>query len=56
MRIIKFKFKGKAFEFIICQIGLTFLSVITFGLATPYWFYWTVEYFIKNTTAVIKND
>lgn len=44
----KIKFSGSFGEYFIMSLGLLLLSVITFGLATPYWMYWSYKYFFTR--------
>jgi uncharacterized membrane protein YjgN (DUF898 family) len=44
----KVVFTGAFGEFFIISLGLLILSVITFGIAFPYWFYWSHKYFFTN--------
>lgn len=44
----KIKFTGGFGEYFIMSIGLMILSVITLGLATPYWMYWSLKYFFTR--------
>ena len=39
------KFTGGFGEYFITSLGLFILSVITFGIALPYWVYWSYKYF-----------
>ena len=42
------KFTGSFGEYFISSLGLLLLSVITFGLAIPYWLYWSYKYFFTR--------
>ena len=44
----KVKFTGGFGEYFIISLGLMLLSIITFGLALPYWFYWQIKYFFTR--------
>lgn len=44
----RIKFSGSFGEYFIMSIGLFLLSIITFGLATPYWAYWSFKYFFTR--------
>lgn len=44
----KVVFKGSFGEYFLKSLGLLLLSVITFGLAFPYWQYWSVKYFFSE--------
>jgi uncharacterized membrane protein YjgN (DUF898 family) len=44
----KIVFTGGFGEYFLISLGLLLLSVITFGLATPYWLYWSFKYFFAN--------
>lgn len=50
----KIKFTGSFGEYFIMSLGLMLLSVITFGLAFPYWMYWSYKYFF--TRMRVGND
>ncbi len=41
-------FTGNFFEYALISIGLFLLTVVTLGLASPYWFYWSLKYFFTN--------
>ena len=42
------KFTGGFGEYFIISLGLLVLSVITFGIALPYWVYWSYKYFFTR--------
>ena len=42
------KFTGGFGEYFIMSLGLLVLSVITFGIALPYWVYWSYKYFFTR--------
>lgn len=44
----KIIFASNLDEYFIIPLGLLFLSVITFGLAFPYWAYWSFNYFFSK--------
>ncbi len=44
----KIKYTGSFGEYFIMSLGLMLLSIITFGLATPYWMYWSLKYFFTR--------
>ena len=44
----KIVFKGNFGEYFIVSLGLLLLSVITLGLASPYWVYWSTKYFFTR--------
>lgn len=46
------KFTGSFGEYFIMSLGLMLLSIITFGLATPYWMYWSLKYFFTRLEIV----
>ncbi|MCF6182703.1 hypothetical protein [Lutibacter sp.] len=48
----KIKFTGNFGEYFIISLGLMLLSIITFGLATPYWMYWSLKYFFTRLEIV----
>lgn len=41
----KIIFTGHFMEYFAISIALLVLSIITFGLALPYWVYWSFKYF-----------
>jgi uncharacterized membrane protein YjgN (DUF898 family) len=41
-------FTGSFFEYFIMSLGLLVLSVITVGIALPYWVYWSYKYFFTK--------
>ena len=48
----KIKYTGGFGEYFIMSLGLMLLSIITFGLATPYWMYWSLKYFFTRLEIV----
>lgn len=42
------KFTGSFGEYFIMSLGLFLLSIITFGLAFPYWIYWSYKFFFTR--------
>lgn len=48
----KIKFTGSFGEYFIMSLGLMLFSIITFGLATPYWMYWSLKYFFTRLVIV----
>jgi len=44
----KITFTGGFGEYFIISLGLMVLTTITFGLAFPYWIYWSFKYFFAN--------
>jgi uncharacterized membrane protein YjgN (DUF898 family) len=44
----KIQFTGSFGEYFIMSLGLLLLSVITFGLALPYYSYWNFKYFFTK--------
>lgn len=44
----KVNFTGGFGEYFIMSLGLLVLSVITFGIAIPYWIYWSFKYFFTR--------
>ena len=48
----KIKFTGGFGEYFIMSLGLMLLSIITFGLATSYWMYWSLKYFFTRLEIV----
>lgn len=44
----KISFTGNFFQYFVMQLGLLVLSIITLGIALPYWFYWSLKYFFTN--------
>ncbi len=41
-------FDGNFLEYFLVALGLLVLCAITFGLATPYLFYWSLKYFFTK--------
>ena len=41
-------FTGGFGEYFIMSLGLLVLSIATFGIAFPYWFYWSFKYFFSR--------
>lgn len=48
MKTGKIVFTGHFMEYFIMMLGLLVLTVITFGLALPYVFYWSFKYFFTH--------
>ena len=48
----KIRYTGSFGEYFIMSLGLMLLSIITFGLATPYWMYWSLKYFFTRLEVV----
>ena len=44
----KIIYKGHFSTYFFASLGLIVLSVITFGIALPYYVYWTQKYFFDN--------
>ena len=44
----KIKFTGHFGEYFIMSLGLLVLSIITLGIAFPYWGYWSLKYFFTH--------
>lgn len=44
----KIRFTGSFGEFFLISLGLMLLSLITLGLALPYFVYWQFKYFVSN--------
>ena len=44
----KITFTGGFGEYFIMSLGLLLLSVITLGIALPYWVYWSFKYFFTK--------
>ena len=44
----KIVFTGHFLEYFIMSLGLILLSLITLGLALPYYAYWNFKYFFSN--------
>ena len=44
----KIRFTGGFGEYFIMSLGLLLLSLITFGIALPYWVYWSFKYFFTK--------
>ena len=55
MQKIKINFIGKFWEYFGMSIFLSILSLITLGLAFPYYLYWTGKYFVSNLEFTIEN-
>jgi uncharacterized membrane protein YjgN (DUF898 family) len=45
----KIKFDGDIVEYFVKTFLIAFLVMITFGLAFPYFIWWQVNFFIKNS-------
>ena len=52
----KIVFTGHFMEYFIMSLGLLVLSVITFGLALPYYFYWNFKYFFSKMELEIYSE
>lgn len=50
MRTGRFVFQGDMAAFFFLSIFWIIGTAITFGILWPAWFYWTVRYFIRNTS------
>lgn len=48
MNMRKITFTGSFGEYFIMSLGLLVLSVITCGIALPYWLYWSYKYFVTH--------
>ena len=44
----KIIFTGNFWEYFGLSIALLLLSIITLGIALPYWVYWSFKYFFSN--------
>jgi len=44
----KIKFTGSFGEYFVTSLGLFVLSIITLGIALPYWMYWSLKYFFTR--------
>ena len=44
----KIVFTGNFWEYFGLSIALLVLTVVTFGLALPYWVYWSLKYFFTR--------
>ena len=44
----KIIFNGHFLEYFVFSILLLILSAVTFGILLPYYFYWSVKYFVNN--------
>ncbi len=44
----KVTFTGSFGEYFLMSLGLLVLSVITLGIALPYWIYWSFQYFFTK--------
>jgi uncharacterized membrane protein YjgN (DUF898 family) len=52
MKTMKVRFTGNFWEFFLMSLGLIVLSVITFGIALPYYVYWQFKYFFTKLEIV----
>lgn len=41
-------FTGNFGDYFLKSLGLLILSIITLGLALPYWVYWSYKYFFTH--------
>ncbi len=44
----KVRFTGNFGEYFVISLALLILSIITAGIAFPYWVYWSVKYFFNR--------
>ncbi len=44
----KIEYTGDFLEYFLTSLLLLLLSVITFGIALPYWLYWSLKYFFTR--------
>ncbi len=44
----KVYFTGHFFDYFLKALGLLVLCALTFGILTPYFFYWSAKYFVNN--------
>ncbi len=44
----RLKFTGSFGDYFLKSLGLLVLSIVTFGLAIPYWMYWQWKYFFDH--------
>lgn len=52
----KVKFDGNFVDYFIRMIGIIILTVLTFGLALPYLFYFNNKYFFSRMTIVFGEE
>ena len=45
---MKIIYTGKFLEWLVWNIALTVLTIVTFGIASPYLFYWNKKYFFEH--------
>jgi uncharacterized membrane protein YjgN (DUF898 family) len=51
---VKRKFSGNAIYYSFVFLFLLFMSFVTFGLFTPFFIYWNVQYFSENNELEIN--
>lgn len=56
MKTGRIVFTGHFLEYFIMTLGLLVLSVITFGIALPYLFYWQFKYFFTHMEIQIPDE
>ncbi len=44
----KVYFTGNFIDYFLKAVGLFVLCILTLGILTPYYFYWTAKYFVNN--------
>jgi len=49
----KVVYTGSFIEFFFISLLLLLISVCTFGIAIPYYVYWTVKYFVDNLEIIL---
>lgn len=49
-------FTGNFWEYFIFSLGLLVLSVVTFGILLPYYFYWMFKYFFTRMEIEFYKD
>lgn len=52
----KIVFTGNFWEYFVISLGLLVLSIFTFGLLLPYYFYWIIKYFFTRMELVIDDS
>jgi len=49
---MKIVYTGNFLEWFIWNIGLVVITIITFGIATPYLIYWNHKYFFEHLAII----
>jgi uncharacterized membrane protein YjgN (DUF898 family) len=45
---MKIKYTGNFWDYFLKALGILVLCVLTVGILTPYYFYWTFKYFFDH--------